>query len=150
MKLTVLAFVASGASVIAGQAWPQSTDTDVGKAIMGHDAFMQRCVDDALAISVAIVTEAGEVATDDFKELFSSRQREICDTTYDGTNVCIEGGAAKAMEYLSTYNETISKKLSDPLTRASEYKTYLHIKDYNDREIAALQKLMAGESSHCE
>ena len=151
MKLTALAFVASTASVLAGQALSQSTELDdVGRAIMGHDAFMQRCVDDALEISVAAVIAAGEIPTDEFKELFASRQREICDTTYDGTNVCMEGGASKAIEHFSKYNAIVAKKLRDPLTRADDYKAYLGIKEFYDRETAALQELMAGESGLCD
>lgn len=151
MKHMVLACVASVASVFAGQALSQSAELDdVGKAIMGHEAFMQRCADDGLAVSVAELTEAGEIPSDKFKELYASQQRELCDTAYDGINVCMEGGASKAIEHMSTFNETIAKKMRDPLTRADDYKTYLNIKEFNDREIVALQELMAGESSHCD
>lgn len=150
MKLKTTALVASVASVLAGQAWPQSTDIDVGKAIMGHEAFMHRCVVEGVERNVAIAIGKGEVLTEDDIAEYGVSLRKLCDVAYEGVNVCMEGGAAKADARISQFNALIAKKLSDPLTRASDYRAFLSLKEFHDWELAALQELMAGETNHCE
>lgn len=151
MKLTVLACVASVTSVFAGQAMSQSAELDdVGKAIMGHEAFIQRCVDEAMERNVATAIEMGEIPTEDGKAELEAALRKLCDAAYEGVNVCMEGGASRAGEKFSQMNALVAKKLRDPLTRADDYRSYLTFKEFYDRETEALQELMAGESSHCE
>ena len=149
MTFKTLAFATSVACVLATQIHSQSTD-DVRKAIMGHEAFMQRCVADGWEATVAQMKEEGEIPSDGLKDEFMRVGRELCDMNYDGINVCMAGGASKAIAALSNRNARVSKLLRDPLTRADQYSAYQNIQKIYERELAALEALQAGQSSYCD
>ncbi|MCY3878475.1 MAG: hypothetical protein OXF74_04755 [Rhodobacteraceae bacterium] len=152
MKFKTLASAASVASVFAKHVRSESTELDdVRKAVIEHDAFMQRCVTDRWDETVAELKEAGEDPSEDFHDEFFRVQRNICGKTYDGINVCTTSGALKAISTITRYNSRVTKFLRDPPTRASDYKkVYLGMKELYAREIAALLALEAGQSSNCD
>ncbi|MDE0534337.1 MAG: hypothetical protein OXI01_23235 [Albidovulum sp.] len=151
MKFTSLALATSVACAFATLVHAESTELDdVRKAVLGHEAFMQRCVTDRWDDTVLVMQAAGEEISEAFEEEFFKVQRTICDNTYDGINVCTTDGALKAISQITRNTNRIAKFLRDPLTRASDYKVYLSLKELYAREIAELSELQAGQSSFCD
>ena len=123
---------------------------DVRAAVMGHEAFMQRCATDYVARTAR--TPDADPSDDEARqhaELAERLARETCDVMYRGTNVCTEAGAVYAMGLWRPILNAIDEKLADPLTPADDYRSFESLKRQYEAEKAALNDLIAGRSDYC-
>ncbi len=138
-----IALVLMGASAQADDA------ADVRKAVMGHEAFLQRCVDEQI---VAAAAEAGVDAAviEEVGELGRQQVRRLCENYYKQVNVCMPGGTANAIDRMQKIIHELNKKLTDPLTRAQDYDLYGRMKRNSERELVALHDMAEGRTNYCD
>ena len=123
---------------------------DVRKVVMGHEAFIQRCVQDHID---SLAEETGVDPTslsDRAMELARGNARKVCENFYRQLNVCVAGGAARGILRTREIMAKIEKVLTDPLTRAQDYETYRRLEKTSERELAALHDLNDGRTNYCD
>jgi hypothetical protein len=109
---------------------------EVLKAVLGHEAFFQRCVDDQIAI---IADNAGvpisRIPADLMNDVVT-KGKERCDIYYRGINVCMEESLAYAIR-------TMEKMIDDTNTSSTLKGDFI-------RELAALNDLAEGRVDYCD
>ena len=133
-----IALILIGASANADEA------DEVRKAIMGHEAFMQRCGEDVQQI---VIEESEEFDANKSYEPFG---RMLCEPYYEKSNVCVEGGTVKVVEKLKRMMARANEKLTDPLTPADEYTAVIVATRTIENELAALDDLVSGRTNYCD
>ena len=136
-----IALVLMGASASANEA------DDVRKAVMGHEAFLQRCMQETVQ---AGAENAGATVTDELTKQAERHVRKLCENYYKDINVCMPDGTTKAAEWLGKVIAGLDKILLDPLTRASDYDLYQSMKEGAERELMALQDMTEGRTNYCD
>ena len=118
----------------------------VRRAVMGHEAFIVRCVDDTID---ATLKRAYRNSQDRQRKRIRDQVRDFCETYYTGVNVCVPGGADEAIAKLEQTKKEIEAMLADPLTRADRYDAISSLGNGLDRELTALRDLAEGRSGYC-
>ena len=126
----------------------------VQKAVMGHEAFIVRCVDDKMAsvdpeMFARDLANKSESEKEDYMVEVRGIFRQVCDEMYDGFNVCMTDGATSAIAEHQSFIAIIDDDLLNPTTRAENYKALLTIKSDYEREITALDDLRSGKTEYC-
>lgn len=129
----------------------QADDTDdVRRAVMGHEAFIQRCIEGMIGDLADAANFDPATLTDRDMKFVKEQARKGCEAHYREVNVCMPGGTAKAINKIDRVMAKLEKILSDPLTRAQEYKSSQVVKIGLERELAALRDLMNGSTDYCD
>ncbi|MDE0712508.1 MAG: hypothetical protein OXH60_10295 [Rhodospirillales bacterium] len=144
--------VAGAIAVLLGLVTSAQADDadDVRRAVMGHEAFIQRCVQDHID---GLEEETGvdsATLSDRAMEVARGSARNVCEGFYKELNVCVAGGAARGILRTREIAAKIEKVLTDPLTRAQDYETYHRLKKTSERELAALHDLKDGRTDYCD
>ena len=152
ISIRASALMAGAIAILLGLgASAQADDTDdVRRAVMGHEAFIQRCVQ-GLVGDLADRANFDPASLSDKEMKFVELQaRKGCDAYYQEINICMPGGATKAINKIDRIMTKLEKILSDPLTRAQEYSNSQTIKVTLGRELAALNDLLEGNADYCD
>ncbi len=124
---------------------------DVRRAVMGHEAFIQRCVEDLFRVALDQLGE-GEAAISVMMEDEEMLEmgRVSCDAYYKDINVCVEGGAASAINKLESHAQELDEQLADPSTRLKEYRNTESTRKSIEFELIALRALREGQADYCD
>ena len=136
-------------AILLGTSAQADEAEDVRRAVMGHEAFIQRCVQDHID---GLEEETGvdsATLSDRAMEVARGSARNVCEGFYKELNVCVQGGAARGILRTREIVAKIEKVLTDPLTRAQDYETYHRLKKTSERELAALHDLKDGRTDYC-
>lgn len=119
----------------------------IRQAVMGHEAFILRCVEDQ--IDASSLRRAYERSQGWERDRIVAAARDLCESYYRGVNVCAAGGTDEAVKRLGQTKGEIEAALSDPLTRADNYEAILKLDKDVDRELTALRDLAEGRTDYC-
>ena len=122
---------------------------EVRRAVMGHEAFVERCIEERVIVTAGLLDVDLESMSDSDMNMARKSGRRICEAYYEGINVCMPDGPAKAKAVVANVIEAVSGLLNDPLTRADDYESYSRLKDTAVSESLALDDLIAGRTSYC-
>ena len=122
---------------------------EVRRLVQGHEAFIQRCIADTIRNTREALGVDSAPASRRFLEAAKEAGRSLCDMYYEGVSVCADGGPALAIERLEEHVAEADSILSDPLTRANEFRNAALTRDGLRNEISALRDLMEGRPNYC-
>ena len=121
---------------------------------MGHEAFMERCAEDAMARGedalFADTADMSEFEAERYVERARDVVRRTCDMLYRDVNVCTDTGPVYVMGLWRPILAAAEEQLADPLTRADEYRALEAAKLHIEAEKAALDDLIAGRTDYCD
>ena len=150
INIRALVMAAGVITILFGTGAQADDADDVRRAVMGHEAFIQRCIQDHID---SLEEETGvDPATFSDSDMERARNgaRQVCENFYRQMNVCVTGEAARGILRTRKILAEVEKKLTDPLTRAQDYETYRRLKNTSERELVALDDLLKGRTDYCD
>ena len=152
MGINVRALVrGAGAVTILLVTTAQADDTDdVRRAVMGHEAFIQRCMQDTVdALARGRSINPATMPKNVRKQMLEGT-RTVCESFYQQVNVCMPGGVVDGIVRVETVMVELDKVLTDPLTRAQTYDKFHLLKKAGERELVALHDMKEGRTDYCD